>query len=94
MPIAPLDRVVSASRQTHSPSGGRRTWTVSSVLRNPHSRGSKTALTPEAESAQVTSRWTGETGSPSTRSGGRIQTTPGPGSARSPVIHRQSTAST
>ena len=28
---------VSASRQTHSPSGGRRTWTVSSVLRKPHS---------------------------------------------------------
>ena len=79
-PTAPLPRVVVASRQTHSPAGGRSTCTVSSVFRNAHSRASSAALTPDAESAHASSRWTGEIASPSTSAGGRIQTTPGPGS--------------
>ena len=44
MPTAPPPNVVTASRQTHSPSGGRSTCTVSSVLRKPHSRTSSAAL--------------------------------------------------
>ena len=67
-PTLPLPRVVAASRHTHSPAGGRSTWTVSSVLRNPHSAGSSSAETPEAESTHDSSRWTGDIGSPSTRS--------------------------
>ena len=92
-PTDPEESVVSASRHTHSPSGGRSTCRVSSVLRNAHERGSSSALAPDAESAHTSSRWSGEIGSPSTRSGDRIHTSAGPLSVTAPLTQRHSTAS-
>ena len=53
--------------RAHSPTGSRRTCTVSSVLRNRQAAGSSAADTPDAESTQVSSRCTGLVGSPSTQ---------------------------
>ena len=58
-PTAPPPSVVRALRQTHSPSGGRTTCTVSSVFMKFHSVGSRAAEAPEAESTQVSSRCRG-----------------------------------
>src|ERR1044071_511933 len=51
-PTAPGPRKVSATRQSHSPTGGRSTCTVSSVLRKAQVSASTAADTPEAESTQ------------------------------------------
>ena len=50
---------VTASTPTHSPSGGRSRWTVSSVLMNRYSRQSSTALTPLPTSATTIRRSSG-----------------------------------
>src|SRR4051812_14099563 len=52
-PTAPPPRVVRALMQTHSPSGGRTTCTLSSVFMKFHSAGSSAAEAPEAESTQA-----------------------------------------
>ena len=72
---------VTASRQTHSPSGSRSRWTVSSVLMKRCARKSSSALTPLPVSAATSARTSGEGGSSPT-SGWRIRshTTAGPGS--------------
>ena len=63
------------------PTGGRSTCTVSSVFRNAHSPGRAPRETPEAESTQVSSRCSGRHRlALDQATGGRIQTTPGPGS--------------
>ena len=86
--------MVSASRQTHSPTGGRTTWTLSSVFMKFHSAGSSAAEAPDAESTQVSRRCSGDICSPGTSgSSGRIQTTAGPGRVTAPSIQHHSTES-
>src|SRR5215210_4000440 len=85
--------VVAASRTTHSPSGGRRTWTVSSGLMNSHSSQLMTAEMPFPESATASTRCSGVGGSPETTSTfRRVQAVAGPGTNQPPAAKRSSTA--
>ena len=94
MPTLVEVSVVSASRQTRSPTGSRSTTTERSVLMNSHSAGSRAAEMPDAESMQVIIIGMPTSGSPG-RSGtsGRIQTVAAPPSVIEPFTQLQSTAS-